>query len=580
MHPYDIDSWAKNGNDAQLESVLGILAELSEQDPKKLAEEVRNMSGSVRKHMHDYPGTTLLEAWEAQADGRFKDRSEATAEAMYTVRGINRGTGSLESRFHRGKQLNNKKHMSEETMEARLRIHIDGPPLEKFCTRKVVKGRAEYAGSALCKRSQAQYRMNYGSKSLKKRAKSKAEDEASIPQRSDKGKRRTVIPGRMAEYLKLKAAQANKKKKNAISSMDELVMKKLQESTQSPSDAQLQGKEKAKNNLEKKRKFIAEMLKPQSKVLKEKNDAEVAKHKQEAAKRKFHVASLHHNALEERRLLAEECKMFGAQKEDWAEDACKSLSVFSSMQKFLRRSPDKKKLWFTQHTRLLNDPNWKQGLVDQKVLSEDMALLGAVVFGGYLVDEKWVKKSTEAGMLEKELLVEPVWKLVGSMQKALELTLDQTLVIDGAVAKECMVLVEAKPDRILVQEVRDLDDPARILQEPLSSHWIWRRERSEIRRKESWVVCGDQARVEKLTKKKENMDEEVKKLVEKIAEMKQECESAVGAALLQKQRQLKEKQGKLKEKCAALAKTKGVPITLPKFLEEVVLPQCHLVPQY
>ena len=105
-------------------------------------------------------------------------------------------------------------------------------------------------------------------------------------------------------------------------------------------------------------------------------------------------------------------------------------------------------------------------------------------------------------------------------------------------------------------------------------------DRSEIRRKESWVVCGDQARVEKLTKKKENMDEEFKKLEERIAEVKQECESAVGAALLQKQRQLKEKQGKLKEKRAALAKTKGVPITLPKFLEEVVLPQCRLVPQY
>ena len=59
--------------------------------------------------------------------------------------------------------------------------------------------------------------------------------------------------------------------------------------------------------------------------------------------------------------------------------------------------------------------------------------------------------------------------------------------------------------------------------------------------------------------------------------MQQECESAVGAALLKKQRQLKEKQGQLKEKRGALAQMKGVPITLPKFLEEVVLPQCHLV---
>ncbi len=577
VHPFDIDSWKKNGNDAQLESVLGLLAELSEQDPKKMAEEVRSMSRWVRKRMRDHPETGLLEAWEAEADGRFKGRSEATSEALYTVRAIHRGTGSLESRFHKGRQLNCKKHMKEESMEARMRIYIDGPKLEKFCTRKVVKGMPEYAGSSLCKRSQALYRKKYGAKILKKRARSNAEDEASIPQRSDKGKRRTERPGRMAKYLKQKAAQA-KKKQNAISCVDELVMKKLKESTEGPREAQLRAQKNATHNLEKKRKFIDEMLKPQSELLKKKNEQEVEKHERTAAKRKCHVVSLHRNALQERHLVAEECKMFGAQTEDWAEDACKSLSVERrSVQKFLRRSPDKKKLWFSQHSRLLNEPDWQQGLVDQKVLSKDMALLGAVVFGGYLVDENWVKKSRETGMLEKELLVEPVWKLVGSMKKALELTFDTTLVVEGDLGKECKLLLEARPDRVLVQEVRDRDDPSKIVQEASSSCWIWRTERSEIRRKESWVVCGDQARVDKLTIKKEKKEEEFTKLEERIAEKQQECESAVGAALLQKQRQLKEKQEKLKEKRGALAQMKGVPITLPKFLEEVVLPQCRLV---
>jgi len=164
--------------------------------------------------------------------------------------------------------------------------------------------------------------------------------------------------------LKQKAAQA-KEKQNAISCVDKLVMKKLQESTEGPSDAQLNAKKNAKENLEKKRTFIDKMLKPQSQVLKKKHEQEVEKHERAAAKRKFHVASLHHNALQERRLVAEECKMFGAQREDWAEDACKSLSVERcSVQKFLRRRPDKKKLWFSQHSRLLNDPDWRQGLVD------------------------------------------------------------------------------------------------------------------------------------------------------------------------------------------------------------------------
>ena len=126
VHPFDIDSWAKNGNDDELESALGLLADLSEQDPKKLAEEVRSMSEPVRKRMHDHPGTCQLEAWEAEADGRFKGRSEATSEALYAVRAIHRGTGSLESRFNKGRQVKGKTNMSEESMEARLRIHTDG----------------------------------------------------------------------------------------------------------------------------------------------------------------------------------------------------------------------------------------------------------------------------------------------------------------------------------------------------------------------------------------------------------------------------------------------------------------------
>jgi len=117
VHPFDIDSWAKKGNDAELESVLELIAELSDQDPKKLAEEVRSMSGAVRKRTCDHPEISLLEAWEAEADGRLKGRSEATSGTLYTVRAILRGTGSLESRFHKGRQLA-KAEEKEEAEEA------------------------------------------------------------------------------------------------------------------------------------------------------------------------------------------------------------------------------------------------------------------------------------------------------------------------------------------------------------------------------------------------------------------------------------------------------------------------------
>ena len=642
MHPFDVDSWAKNGDNAQLESVLGLLAQVSEQDPKELAGDVRSMSGSVRNCMHDHPGTSLLEAWEAEADGRFKGRVKAVPEALYAIRGINRGTGSLESRFAKGRQLHGKKHMSEDSMEARLRIYISGPKLEKFCTRKVVNGRPEFTGSSLCKRSQAQYRKRYGTKALRKRARSKAadeaEDEAILPCRKDKGVQRKQHPACLAKYLIDKKMQAKEMPKNATSCVDELVMKKLkEESTVVPSEQQLKAKKKAIDALERKRKFIGEMLKPKSKFLDEKNEQELKKQKKVAEESKVRLASLDGNALQKRCLVVEECKMFVARTEDFQkifpadrkdaqkegsekdisadrkedarkedsdkvilaggkdarkedfekdipadgkEDWCKSLTVERCVGRFLRQNPEKKKLWFSPHTSLMSNPDWRQEVLDQKVLSNDMAFLGAVVFGGYLVDENLVKKSRERGLLEKGLLVEPVWKLEGSMKKALELYLDWSCKEgekDGILVKECKLLHEARPDNILVQGVGDPDDPAILVQEAASSSWIWRNERSEIRRKESWVVCVDQGRVEKLMKRKEKMEEEYTKLEENIAELQQTCETAVGAKLLHGQQKLKEKQGQLKEKKRVLAQKKGVPITLPKFLEEVVFPQCRLV---
>ena len=81
-------------------------------------------------------------------------------------------------------------------------------------------------------------------------------------------------------------------------------------------------------------------------------------------------------------------------KEDWR----KSLTVERCFARFLRQSPEKKKLWFSQHTSLMSNPDWRQEVLDQKVLSNDMAFLGAVVFGGYLVDENlvnnfWIRSS-------------------------------------------------------------------------------------------------------------------------------------------------------------------------------------------
>ena len=56
--------------------------------------------------------------------------------------------------------------------------------------------------------------------------------------------------------------------------------------------------------------------------------------------------------------------------------------------------------------------SWQDAVVQRGLLMEDVGLLGAVLFGGYLVDKAYVEKSKP--LLAKELVLEPLWKLHGS----------------------------------------------------------------------------------------------------------------------------------------------------------------------
>ena len=193
-----------------------------------------------------------------------------------------------------------------------------------------------------------------------------------------------------------------------------------------------------------------------------------------------------------------------------------------------------------------------------------------------MVNSSWVEKSKNARLLEKELLLQPVWEFVGSVQKPIELALDASLFPEGEVKEECKPLLEAKSDRLLVLEQRDIRDPSIMIQESLRSHWTVRTERSELRRKESWLVCGEQARVDSLASRKKKKEDAFTKLDLAIKALKQECGMATGPELLKKRRELGEKQKKLKEKRGSLANEKGTPICLRRFYEEVALPLVEL----
>ena len=51
-------------------------------------------------------------------------------------------------------------------------------------------------------------------------------------------------------------------------------------------------------------------------------------------------------------------------------------------------------------------------------------------------------------------------------------------------------VLEAKPDRLWQQEVRQAEDPSKVYLPEESSLWVVRNSREEIRSKDAWLVCG------------------------------------------------------------------------------------------
>jgi hypothetical protein len=214
--------------------------------------------------------------------------------------------------------------------------------------------------------------------------------------------------------------------------------------------------------------------------------------------------------------------------------------------------------------------------VEKNLLCTDMSLLGIVLFGGHLVDDAWLKKSRML-FAEKKVL-EPLWQVEGAaLEKSVELCIDhESFFRVGSVPEEVRAMVEAKPDRLLQQEVRDASGRT-VLQNEERSLWVWRSERSELRRKESWLVCGDQNAVDEFEEKKTKSEDKIKALEKEIAKLHEELKKRkppvarknMEATLGDREKELKAKQDRQKAR-------KGIPITVRKFLEEVVLPSAHL----
>ena len=159
IHPFDVKSWAVEGDDGNLEDTLQVFAEVAEVEPKALAEEIMSMRAYVFQEME--AGLDVLEAWK-KAACHYRDRVSAMKKALPALVAIFRGTGPLESRFHIGAANAAKSSISDEQLQHRMRLWINGLSVEEFCSKKLVDGKVVYKPGPLCLLAQVLYAKEYG----------------------------------------------------------------------------------------------------------------------------------------------------------------------------------------------------------------------------------------------------------------------------------------------------------------------------------------------------------------------------------------------------------------------------------
>jgi len=160
MHPFDVVSWTREGKGEDMENTLKLIAEVADVEVKELEKDLLSTMPFVLQEVQE-AGNELLVSWKKAALA-FKNRVSALPKALYAVISLWRGTGALESWFHIGKSQPSQKCMTDEQRTARMRIRINGPPLQEFCKKSVVEGKVQYEPGPLCLLAQNLYASTYG----------------------------------------------------------------------------------------------------------------------------------------------------------------------------------------------------------------------------------------------------------------------------------------------------------------------------------------------------------------------------------------------------------------------------------
>ena len=207
------------------------------------------------------------------------------------------------------------------------------------------------------------------------------------------------------------------------------------------------------------------------------------------------------------------------------------------------------KVWCIKNTRVLLNGLHSDSF--RKALRKDPVLFAAALFGGYLVDRTWLQKAEEYHGITGEL-VEPHWKLKGSVQKPLELFVDASFREHEEFTKFSSIIKEAQSDRWV--QNKDMAHGS------LLSHWTVRDARKEIRQQKLGIVLfGSKDGAKDSAKNMKTKKAAVKKLENKVKELR--AKNPKPLALMATVQQLKE--------ARQSATLKGSPVGPKKFFERV-----------
>jgi hypothetical protein len=158
MRPFSVETWPDD-QDPLMASTLSAFAEVAEVDAKDLAKDIISLRPFVRRELTS--GRGLLACW-VRAARAYRDRATAVPKSLYALCALFRGTGSLEGRFQIGKLSGTKNALSDHQLTSRMRIWMNGPPIEQFCTKKIIDGILVYEAGPLCLLAQKIYAERHG----------------------------------------------------------------------------------------------------------------------------------------------------------------------------------------------------------------------------------------------------------------------------------------------------------------------------------------------------------------------------------------------------------------------------------